>query len=335
MEIVRAAVHYVTKTVHSDEVKVTPADTLLEESPQLLTLAREILETYSVRCAQQAGVFQEDEVNYPFAAIFRAYQEVGSDFLTATVTATNRLAILMRRQLLSTGGHLLFVHYRRADENFLLVVKLNSTKGSMFEGLARVADAVHLNVHTLQVAARINLTTWLAGLSDVRYLTFVCKRELGHPSTYFRDFIGCDMMTDSKAESGKLATVVDEFCKQGIANQLLSVDDAVAIMRRVFDYAVGQTKAREPISLQAVAAVVTPDNAEIFMAYLNNHSSRPTDEFIADRGSLRKLADYVFNSKELKITMSHQFKTDHRVRVENNNLIIENPPSELVETLAD
>jgi len=143
------------------------------------------------------------------------------------------------------------------------------------------------------------------------------------------------MMADSKVESGKLAAVVDEFCKQSIATQLISADDAVAVMRRVFDYAIGQTKAREPISLQAVAAVVTPDNAEVFMEYLNNHPNRPTDEFIADRGSLRKLADYVFSSKELKISMSHQFKTDHRVRVENNNLIIENPPVELVETLAN
>lgn len=334
MQVVQAAVHYISKSAHSDEANVTPAVALLEVSPQLNRLAEEILESYSARCAQQSGKFQEDEVNYPLSALFREYREEGGDFLAISITATNRLAFLMRQQLLSTGGHVLFVHYTRGDDHYLLVVKLNSQKGSMFEGLARVTDADHLNVHTLQVAARVNLSAWLAG-EDIRYLSFVCKRELGHPSNYFREFIGCDMMADSKVESRKLATVVDDYCKQQMSADCLSEDDSVAVMRRVFDYAVDRSRAREPISLLAVAAIVSPDNAELFTAFMNEHDSRPTDEFIADRGSLRKLADYVFTSKEFKMTMSHQFKTDHRVRIENQKLIIENPPAQLVEDLAN
>ena len=334
MQVVHAAVHYISKSAHSDEAIVTPADGLLEVSDQLNRLIGEILESYNARCAQQAGVFQADEVNYPLSALFRAYREGVTDFLAASITATNRLAFLMRQQLLSTGGHVLLVHYTRANEHYLLIVKLNSAKGSMFEALARVRDADHLNVHTLQVAARINLSAWLAE-EEIRYLTFVCKRESGHPSNYFREFIGCDMLADSKVESGKLATVVDEYCKHQMEAALFSEDDTVAVMRRVFDYAVERTKAREPISLLAVAAIVSPDNAEQFTAFLNAHPSRPTDEFMADRGSLRKLADYVFNSRDFKLTMSHQFKTDHRVRIENQQLIIENPPVQLVEDLTN
>lgn len=334
MEVRQAAVHYIAKNAHSEEVEVTPAAGLLEISQQLGTLVDEILESYNTRCAQQSGVFQEDEVNYPVSALFRSYHEGATDFLPVTVTATNRLAVLMRQQLLSTGGHVLFVHYVRADRHFLLIVKLNSAKGSMFEGLARVRDADHLNVHTLQVAARTNLSAWIAG-EDIRYLSFVCKREMGHPSNYFKEFIGCDMRADSKVESGKLATVVDEYCKLQLEAGAHSEDDSVAIMRRVFDYAIERTKAREAINLSAVASIVSPDNAELFTTFLNDHPNRPTDEFIADRGSLRKLAAYVFVSRDFKMTMSHQFKTDHRVRVENGRLIIDNPPSQLVEDLSN
>lgn len=334
MEVRAAAVHYISKTAHSDEADVTPAGALLEISDQLTRLVGEILESYNARCAQQSGVFQADEVNYPLSALCRRYHEGAVEFLPITITATNRLAFLMRQQLLSTGGHVLFVHYTRANEHYLLIVKLNSSKGSMFEGLARVRDADHLNVHTLQVAARINLSAWIAE-EEIRYLSFVCKRELGHPSNYFKEFIGCDMMADSKIESGKLATVVDDYCKQQVAGGAFSEDDSVAVMRRVFDYATERTKAREPISLTAIAAIVSPEDAERFTVFLNGHENRPTDEFIADRGSLRKLAAYVFVSKDFKMTMSHQFKTDHRVRVENERLIIENPPAQLVEDLAN
>jgi nucleoid-associated protein len=185
MEVRQAAVHYISKIAHSEEAVVTPAEGLLEISAQLTRLVEEILESYNARCAQQSGVFQADEQNYPLSALFRSHHEGRADFLPSTVTAANRLAFLMRQQLLSTGGHVLFVHYTRGDEHYLLIVKLNSAKGSMFEGLARVRDADHLNVHTLQVAARINLSAWIAG-EDIRYLSFVCKRELGHPSNYFK-----------------------------------------------------------------------------------------------------------------------------------------------------
>jgi nucleoid-associated protein len=334
MEVSHAAVHYIDKTARSDEAVVTPAAGLLEISPQLNKLVSEILESYNARCAQQSGVFQADEANYPLSALLRTYLAGTDSFLATTVTAANRLAFLMRQQLLSTGGHLLFVHYTGGGEDYLLAVKLNSAKGSMFEGLARVRDADHLNVHTLQVAARINLTAWTNG-ADIRYLSFVCKRELGHPSNYFREFIGCDMMADSKVESAKLATVIDDYCKRQMASNHLSEDESVAIMRRVFDYAIERTKARETISLHAIAAIVSPDDAEQFTVFLNNHADRPTDDFRADRNSLRKLSAYVYNSKEFKMTMSHQFKTDHRVRVENEQLIIENPPAQLVEDLSN
>ncbi|WP_340648893.1 nucleoid-associated protein [Pseudoxanthomonas winnipegensis] len=334
MEVRQAAVHFISKTAHSNEAEVTPAATLLEVSPQLSRLTDQLLETYNARCAQQSGKFQADEINYPLASQLRAYHVEGHDFLAMTVAAANRLAFLMRQQLLSTGGHLLFVHYSRGDEHYVLIVKLNSARGAMFDGLARVRDADHLTVHTLQVAARVNLTAWAAG-EDIRYLTFVCKRELGHPSNYFREFVGCDMMADSKVESGKLASVVQDYCSQELIAGRLSEDDSVAVMRRVFDYAVERTKAREPISLTAIAAIVSPENAETFTGFLNAHTNKPTDEFLADRGSLRKLAAYVFVSKEFKMTMTHQFKTDHRVRVENHVLIIENPPAQLVDDLAN
>jgi nucleoid-associated protein len=334
MEVIQAAVHYITKSAHTEDAIVTPAEELIEISPQLTRLVNEILESYNSRCAQQSGVFRADEVNYPIPAMFRTYLEGNAQFLATTITSTDRLAFLMRQQPLSTGGHVLFVHYTRNQNDYLLIVKLNSAKGSMFEQLTRVRDADHLNVHTLQVAARVNLSAWIDG-EDIHYLSFVCKRELGHPSNYFKEFIGCEMMADSKVESGKLATVVDDYCKRQMAAGQLSEDDSVAVMRRVFDFAIERIRARETLNLLAIAAVVSPDNAEQFTVFLNEHPSRPSDDFIADRGSLRKLAAYIFVSKDFKLSMSHQFKTDHRVRVENQVLIIENPPAQLVEDLAN
>lgn len=335
MEVIQAAVHLINKAAHSEEATVVPAVGQLTLSAELTRVTSEILETFNTRCSQQSGVFQADEENYPFASWIREYFEDARSFYDMTVSATGRLAALMRNQKASTGGHLLFVHYRRNQEDYLLVVKLLSAKGSMFDGdMANVRDAVHLNLHTLQVAARINRSAWADGAA-IRYLSFVCKRELGHPANYFRDFIGCNVQSEARTESKKLAAVVNDFCDEKVAALEMTEEGKVATMRQVFDYAVARIKARETVNLNAVAALAWPNEAEVFTTFLNGHQSPPTDEFNADRNSLRRLADYVFTSKDFKLSMSHLFKTAHRVRVENGILLIENPPGQLAEELAD
>jgi nucleoid-associated protein len=336
MEVITAAVHFINKKMHKEIASIEEANQELAQSKQLSELVDEILNAYNTRCAQQAGVFQADQVNYPLSAQAAKLllEKEKLSLLEVSLSVLGRIQQLMNTQLASTGGHLLFVRYRRNDDDFLLIVKLQTVKGQIFRDLTSVEDATHLSVDTLQVAARINLSSWQDQRGE-RYVTFVSKREQGHTSNYFRDFIGCDVQADNRAESKKLATVIDDFVKAKVGEGELSEDEGITRMRHVFDHAENVRKKRENISLADVASLVWPSDSHQFTAFLNNHPTPPADEFPPDRGSLRLLSDYSFSSKEFKITMSHQFKAEHNVTVTAQRLVIENPPARLVEELQD
>ena len=333
MQVINAAVHLVKKKMHVEVETIEEAGEALTPSEHLDDLVVQILDSYNNRCAQQSGVFQKDTIAYPLAAQAERMLE-GLSLLELSLSMLGRIEQLMNQQLASTGGHLLFVHYERGGDSYLLIVKLQTAPGQIFRGLTAVEDAHHLSVDTLQVAARINLSSWKDARGE-RYVTFVSKREQGHTSNYFRDFIGCDVEADNRVESKKLATVVNDFVKAKIVAGEMTDEEGVTRMRHVFDHAESVRKKRENISLSDVASLVWPAQSEQFTAFLNAHPSPPVDQFPPDRTSLRLLSDYSFNSKEFKITMSHQFKTQHNVTVDKNRLVIENPPERLVEELRD
>ena len=264
MEVITAAVHFINKKVHKEIVSIEEADQEIAQSKQLSELVDEILNTYNTRCAQQAGVFQADQVNYPLSAQAAKLllEKDKLSLLEVSISVLGRIQQLMNTQLASTGGHLLFVHYRRNDDDFLLIVKLQTVKGQIFRNLTSVEDATHLSVDTLQVAARINLSSWQEQRGE-RYVTFVSKREQGHTSNYFRDFIGCDVQADNRAESKKLATVIDDFVKTKVDDGELSEDEGITRMRHVFDHAENVRKKRENMSLADVASLVWPSDIRL------------------------------------------------------------------------
>lgn len=333
MQVINAAVHFIKKKMHIEVENIDEAEEALAHSQHLVDLVNQILDTYNNRCAQQSGVFQKDTVAYPLAAQAEKLLD-GLSLLDLSRSMLGRIKQLLNQQLASTGGHLLFVHYERNGDSYLLIVKLQTSPGQIFRGLTAVEDAHHLSVDTLQVAARINLSSWKAVRGE-RYVTFVSKREQGHTSNYFRDFIGCDVEADNRVESKKLATVVNDFVKAKIEAGELTDEEGVTRMRHVFDHSESVRKKRENISLSDVASLIWPEQSEHFTAFLNAHASPPVDQFPPDRTSLRLLSDYSFNSKEFKITMTHQFKTQHNVTIDKNRLVIENPPERLVEELQD
>lgn len=262
MELVSAAVHYIRKDVHQQIQRIEEAGEELHHSQELLDLVNQILETYNNRCAQQAGVFQADTVAYPLAAQAEKFIRTELTFLEFSTSVLGRIQQLMNNQPASNGGHLLFSHYRRNGDDFLLIVKLQTVRGQIFKSLTEVGDASHLSVDTLQVAARINLSSWQAGRGE-RYVTFVSKREQRHTSNYFRDFIGCDVQAESRSESKKLAAVVTDFVKSMEQAGGLTEEEGASRMKHVFEHADAVIRRRETLSLDEIAAIVSPADRDL------------------------------------------------------------------------
>lgn len=334
MKVNDAVVHYFSKDVHKAVERIDTATDLIAPSAQLTSLVERILGTYNNKHAKQAGVFQEDKVAYPLAAQLEMVMDGKKSLLEASTDVLGRMEQLLNANLASSGGHLFFARYTRDKQQFMLVVKLMTEPGQVFRQLTAVDDATHLSVDRLQVAARINLTAWKSK-DKSRYVTFVSTREGGHTSNYFRDFIGCDVTVESREESKKLAAVIDDFVKEKVASRELTVTEATTRKRNVFDHAAEVNAKQEPLSLAEVASLVWPGEREVFLTYLNQHPNAPADNFSPDRRALRTLAEYSYRSADFKLTMSLEFKLEHKVIVDAERLVIENPPADLIRELND
>ncbi|WP_198148908.1 nucleoid-associated protein [Luteibacter yeojuensis] len=133
---------------------------------------------------------------------------------------------------------------------------------------------------SLQVAARLNLSSWRSERLE-RYVTFVSKREQGHASNYFREFIGCDVTADPRTESKKFVAVLQEFIAERKAAGVLAEDDGVARLRHVFDH-ITKADRGTPVSLDEITKVVWPENEVVFTSFLNAHNASPVDQFYPD-----------------------------------------------------
>jgi nucleoid-associated protein YejK len=234
------------------------------------------------------------------------------------------------------GGYLLLVRYAHQQRDMVLVAKLNAQAGAIFsEDLHRVIRASYLNLDRLQVAARIDVGSWLAG--DERYLSFVLKKDKDDgPSDYFQDFVGCRVDQDSKVESRKLVRVVRDFATSLVDSGTIEADSLPDVQRRAFDYATalrrGESHRMDAFDLLANA--VWPDDPDRFVSFLNSHEDPPSAGFVPDPTTMKKLSNIDFKSRDLSVKMTYSFKQQH-VRIDGQRIVIEDAPQRLLQELTE
>jgi nucleoid-associated protein len=332
MQVKAAAVHRLNKQKDMSDAVLIPGQALLANTDALRDLLVDILRTYNNKTAQRTGVFDTNTQTYPFSQRLSEYRNGSIDFLTFTHLATEHLHGVIKTKLWATGGYFFFVHYEEKGVEFVLVVKLTQTQGQVFnEKMTEVTNANHLSTDRIQQAGRINLRD--LDKEHHRYLTFVSAKEGGRASEYFVGFLGCSDATKPKVETNRLVTALNKFCE----SRKLDLAASSQLKRRAYDHARDCSMAKPPrqISLQALSNMILPDEPQAFIEYINSveEDVRPTDDFIVDKSALKKLVGYSYKDENLNIWMSTQFKINHKVRIEKDKLVIDNPPSRLRDEL--
>jgi nucleoid-associated protein len=166
------------------------------------------------------GFEQPEHAGLPltgFEALLRNFfdSEDFSDFVAfshgAAELLENKLSQPSAQQ--ARGGYLLLNHYKHQDSDFLSVVLLRMRQGISLGDDLSFTEVDELNLDTLHMAARINLTEWLGG-SGERYIVFKIGRQAREVTQYFADFIGCTEYTAAKLDTRKLVLATKQFCEQ-------------------------------------------------------------------------------------------------------------------------
>ena len=319
MKVIKAIAHQVHKTAKVVGAKADPINAEISPSAELAELVSELLETFNTKTAQRTGVFEVEEMHYPFIPSLKSYLDGKLTFVAFTTIALKQLAILMNDVHPAAGGHIFFAHYKVAAGDFFVVAKLNDAKGKTFsKDRTKVLKNFHLSLDRLHHVGRVNISGWKNNAN--KYLTFVNARENGKSSDYFVKFLGCSTATKPKVETGKLVAVVEAYC----ANENFDQLKEVAFKQAVFDFAKSVPKG-QAISLVSLANAVVPDEPDKFITFINGYEDAPSDDFHVDGSALKSLIGYRVNVPGLRMWMTAEFKQSHKVRFnENNELVISN-----------
>ncbi len=324
-EIVALAVHDLNRREGRFEVNL--AERLLPVTVTTQRVIDEIYDLYNRRASKSHGRFAADE-NYPTQGQVRDYVEgEGRDFLRLTSRMMETLRTQAQARAASTGGHVLFAHFRRDERDFLLVAIVNDRLSAALTSERDMRDVRHLDLDGFRFAGRVNLTAWAAG--EERYISFL--KGKGDVSEYFRHFLGCDSVVQDRVDTSNLVAALREFVTESRmaeaeGNEFLG--RAKAICERV-------SRAREELEFEAFANELMPRDPQRLKDHLAHTDRGLSDGFVPDRRALASLVRLRGGTRQWKVEFERQAVTDGAVvyDAERNTLTLRRLPDELVQQL--
>jgi nucleoid-associated protein len=336
MELHRAVVHVLDKQRLADgsspPATIRLRDAVLPAGEQLGALVARLRTLYNSKAGRGYGVFNQDQVGYPLSSFMAGYAQPAWNFLSFTQNAMHLLKQRIDQAALATGGYIFFAHYSEGGEAFMLIASLKDRPGLAFNELLELANQQHIDLDHLHEMARVNLSAWSSGAE--RYLSFAKRRSSTDDFTrYFREFIGCDEFTQSKALTRGLLEAL------ALYNEQPDVTPDVRSRRRqiVFDYCEEKRATGERISMKALSGRLSDDAPEAFLDFVNQQADLAVaDDFEPDASVYRTLRRISGGDKGMRISFDADL-INRRVIYdrENNALIIKDLPPSLVRQVED
>ena len=211
MPIDNSIVHQIHKKPDGQPASLTLRDAELASSEALEQLLAGLIEAYNSKPNKAWGYFHEESGAYPFSGWLQQLVDQEQDFVRFSSQATEHLKTLMEGSNLALGGHVLFIRYRQGMTAFLVIALLHHTEGVTVTNELDVAAARHLDLSSLNMAARINLTEWKQNASAKNYISFIRGRSGKRVSDYFRDFIGCVEGSNPEEDTNTLLQAFSDY----------------------------------------------------------------------------------------------------------------------------
>lgn len=320
--IVALAVHDLARKDGRYEAQLAERTLAVTDTTQ--RVIDEIYDLYNRRASKSHGKFTTQE-GYPTQDQVRDYvADPEKDFLALTSRMMETLKAQAQARSASTGGHVLFAHFRREERDYLLVAIVNDRLSAALTSERDMRDVKHLDLDGFRFAGRINLTAWANG--EDRYVSFL--KGKGDVSEYFRHFLGCDSVVKDRVDTSNLVTALKDFVvalemPEREGNEFLG--RAKAICERA-------SRAREELEFEALANELMPKEPKKLIDHLALSDRALSDRFVPDRRALASLVRLRGGTKQWKVEFEREAVSDGTIvyDAERNTLTLTGLPDELV-----
>lgn len=250
------------------------------------------------------GGFESDKNAYPFSRLLSECVANGGDFLTFSKDTAALLVAKMKDIPAATGGYFFAARFTEENEDLLLILMLHQEQGhAIDDATLTLKRSLNLQMEHLDLAARISISSWLAGKPDPVSLV----RGRKEVSEYFKSFIGLHEPRTNTEGTQKLKN----FIEQWMDIHSYSPSDREAVRERIVDYA--RKRKDEPVELGVVATLVDENRHEKFFNDANEAGLGA--EFHVDRRSLKAWERVAYSEPggELRLNFAKRLFLSKRV----------------------
>jgi nucleoid-associated protein len=330
MPIRHSIIHQIDKKPDGTPAVLHVSDSELCDSEAMNNLVADLNESYNAKAGKAWGFFHEESGAYPFSGWLKVYLDGGCDFASLSHQAVEHLQKLMEESNLSTGGHVLFVHYQQGMTDYMTIAMLHHREGVTVGEALDVAPTKHLDLGQLHLAARINLSEWRNNSQSRQYISYLKGKQGRKVSEYFRDFIGCQEGIDGPSETRTLLKAFSDY----VESEDLAEDQARMKTATLVDYATAQAKLGEAITLEELSGLLDEERPKAFYDHIRNKDYGLSPEIPADKRTLNQFRRFTGRTDGLSISFeSHLLGSKVEFDQARDTLIIRNLPTQLTDQL--
>ncbi len=270
-----------------EELKVNFRPEALENDASSENLVAELHRVFNSKAGKGFGAFKSDSEFQIWLHELRKNERPFYDFSQMSAT---RLKDELSKYPFADEGILVLAEYQSLATDYLFIGLLPSNVSlKVTEGLG-IGATDYLDITKMDIAARIDLSSYETDKESNRYLTYIKGRVGRKVADFFLDFLQAEVGLDTKQQNQVLMQAVEDFC----SDSKLDKEESTNYKKQVYDYCNEQIKSGEEVQVRELSGELPPSqDGTSFLDYTNEQGYELEDSFPADRSTVRKLTKYV------------------------------------------
>lgn len=228
-EISNLVINYIEKPLEGD-VFVRNREDVIEITEQVRAFIEQLHFAYNSKPAKGFCAFSSEKSDV-FQAQLHSLVNKELSFVEFSNTATNLLCQELEKYDFEENGYFLLCEYQYLTTEFLFILQLSSKEHFSVTADLSISSNRHVDLSSLQLAARIDLTEWRINPDSNRYISFVKGRAGRKVSDFFLDFLGCEEGIDAKQQSAVLLEAVEEYIQAAPAEADQKADTRKEVLK--------------------------------------------------------------------------------------------------------
>lgn len=286
--------HQIVKQA-DDSLNVQLRDGPLPLNEQTENLMADVHRVYHAKAGKGFALFDTES---EFQQWLKAYRADELDFRAFSERAVEHLRAELAKYPFADSGTLVMAHYRALATDYVFIGVVESKHSLRVTDELDVNATEYLDVSKMDIAARIDLSTWETDPASNRYLSFIKGRVGRKVADFFLDFLQAEVGMDSKQQNQVLMQAVEDYCDDA----RLDKEEKNNYRKQVYDYCNDQLKAGDEVVVKELAEELpaTPEGTD-FYQYTNQQGYELEAQFPADRTTMRKLTKFVGSGGGLSV----------------------------------